>query len=63
MRAQSQSVTTCRSRPPELPCAYCWRTLPKNSMLSLISSVYLTFVPYFFWKSLRVGWRLPSTSM
>ena len=26
--------------------SYCWRTLPKNSTLSLISSTYLTLVPY-----------------
>ena len=30
IRAAIQSVTTWRSRPPESPWAYCWRTLPKN---------------------------------
>ena len=54
MRAAIQSVTTWMSRPPESPCAYCWRTLPKNSTLSLISSTYLTLVPYSFWNSLSV---------
>ena len=47
MRAAIQSVTTWMSRPPESPWAYCWRTLPKNWSLSLISSTYLIFVPYF----------------
>ena len=63
IRLAIQSVTTCRSRPPELPCAYCWRTLPKNSTLSLISSTYLTVVPYSFLNLSSVGRRLPSTSM
>ena len=54
MRAAIQSLTTWMSRPPESPRSYCWRTLPKNSVLSLISSTYLTSVPYSFWKSLRV---------
>ena len=54
MRAAIQSVTTWMSRPPESPRSYCWRTLPKNSVLSLTSSTYLTLVPYFFSNSLSV---------
>ena len=56
MRAAIQSVTTWMSRPPELPWSYCWRTLPKNSVLSLTSSTYLTFgLPsYSSWNSLSV---------
>ena len=52
MRAAIQSVTTWRSRPPESPCWYCWRTFPKNWSLSLISSTYLTLVPFFCWNDL-----------
>jgi hypothetical protein len=52
MRAAIQSVTTWMSRPPEVPWSYCWRTLPKNSVLSLTSSTYLTLVPYSFWNAL-----------
>ena len=55
IRLHIQSVTTWMSRPPELPLEYCGRTLPKNSLLSLMSSVYLTVVPYFFLKSLSVS--------
>src|SRR3954469_22644505 len=33
------------SRPMSWPWASCWRTLPKNSKLSLISSTYLTLTP------------------
>ena len=52
MRAAIQSVTTWMSRPPDSPWSYCWRTLPKNSVLSLISSTYLILVPFFSWNSL-----------
>ena len=52
-REAIQSVSTTRSRPSESPAWSCWRTFPKNSSLSLISSVYFTFEPgYFFSKSL-----------
>ena len=54
MRAAIQSVTMWMSRPPESPLSYCWRTLPKNSVLSLISSTYLTEAPYSFSYYLRV---------
>ena len=47
MRVAIQSVTTWMSRPPDSPWSYCWRTFPKNWSLSLISSTYLIFVPYF----------------
>ena len=47
--------------PARTACAYCWRTFPKNSVLSLISSVYLTFVPYFFSNPLSVL-LLPSSN-
>src|SRR5215213_7236758 len=56
IRAAIQSVTTWRSRPPELPCPYCWRTFPKNWSLSLISSTYLTLVPYSFSNDLSAEW-------
>jgi hypothetical protein len=35
--------------------------LPKNSVLSLISSTNLTFVPYFFWNLSSVGCRFSSS--
>src|SRR3954447_14730895 len=41
------------SRPMGVPWASCWRTLPKNSKLSLISSTYLTLTPYRLSKVLR----------
>ena len=55
MRSAIQSVTTWMSRPPELPCAYCCRTLPKNWSLSLTYSTYLILVPYFFSNDLSVS--------
>ena len=48
MRWAIQSVTTWMSRPPDEPWSYCWRTLPKNWSLSLISSTYLILVPFSF---------------
>ena len=51
-RPSSRSRRGGRARPSS-PCAYCWRTLPKNWSLSLISSMYLILVPYFFWKRLE----------
>src|SRR3954468_14101655 len=42
------------SRPMGWPVASCWRTLPKNSKLSLISSTYLTLTPC---------WRLKAFSV
>src|SRR6476659_9344583 len=41
------------SRPIGLPACSCWRTFPKNSKLSLISSVYFTWPPYCLSKDLR----------
>src|SRR4051795_2194385 len=41
------------SRPIGLPAWSCWRTFPKNSKLSLMSSTYLTCPPYFLSNDLR----------
>src|SRR3954467_8939392 len=38
------------SRPIGLSACSCWRTFPKNSKLSLMSSTYLTWPPYFLSK-------------
>ncbi len=40
-----QSVTTKIERPPDSPWSSCGCTLPKNSALSLTSSMYLTETP------------------
>src|ERR1700755_604900 len=42
------------SRPIGWPVASCWRTFPKNSKLSLISSTYLTLTPCCLSKVLSV---------
>ena len=62
MRAASQSVTMMRSRPVSWPAASCGLIFPKNSTLSLMSSVYLTLMPVRFVKASRVG-RLFSSSL
>src|SRR6478609_7296492 len=41
------------SRSIGLPACSCWRTFPKNSKLSLMSSTYLTCPPYFLSKDFR----------
>src|SRR3954463_9145536 len=41
------------SRPIGRLACSCWRTFPKNSKLSLMSSTYLTCPPYFLSNDLR----------
>src|SRR5438094_1891940 len=41
------------SRPIDRLACSCWRTFPKNSKLSLMSSTYLTWPPYFLSKDFR----------
>jgi hypothetical protein len=43
-----QSVTTKMSRPPDSPRSSSGWTFPKNSVLSLTSSMYLTDTPLSF---------------
>lgn len=60
-RAAIQSLTTTRSWPVDWWFIRAGLTLPKNSSLSLISSVYRTSMPVFSVKASRVG-RLSSSS-
>src|SRR3954453_13408605 len=51
-----ESVMTMMSRPIPWPCESGPWIFPKNDWLSLMSSVYLTFTPYFFVNAVSVGW-------
>src|SRR5215210_2930149 len=60
MRAASQSLSVIMLRPPESPRSSCGRIFPKNWLLSLISSTYLTSTPVAFSNSATVP-RLPGS--
>jgi hypothetical protein len=61
IRAAIQSLSTMMSRPIGSQAASWGWILPKNSLLSLMSSVYVTWMPVRAWNASRVG-RLDSLS-
>lgn len=61
-RAAIQSLTTIRSWPVSCRFIRAGLTLPKNSSLSLISSVYRTSIPVCSEKASSVGRRSSSSS-